>query len=77
MRVEVRNESGQLLGIPRVVLSGELTTVLNGPDALTFTIAANDPVLQHLNSRSLLYVRDDDGNIISVCRPIIDEGSNG
>lgn len=36
MRGEVRNESGQLLGIPR-----------------------------------------DDGNIISVCRPIIDEGSNG
>lgn len=75
--VEVRNESGQLLGIPRVVFSGELTTMLNGPDALILTIAANDPVLQHLNSRSLLYVRDDDGNIISVCRPIIDERSNG
>jgi len=51
--------------------------VRNESGQLTFTVAANGPVLQHLNSRSLLYVRDDDGNIISVCRPIIDEGSNG
>lgn len=71
-RLEIRNQSGQLLAIPRL-LSGTLTRSLNAPDALSAMIAADDPAREHITPANLLYVRDDSGAVVSVCIPAIEE----
>jgi len=70
--LEIRNQSGQLLAIPRL-LSGKLTQALNAPDVLRATIPADDPAREHITPSNLLYVRDDSGAVVSVCIPAIDE----
>jgi len=75
-RVEVHNSSGQLVAIPRAVMSGTWTKRLNAADQLSFTIPANDPACAYMTPLYELWVRDlATGDVVSICKPVLDEAS--
>jgi hypothetical protein len=76
-RVEVHDSEGKLIAIPRVHIDGNYTKGINMPDALSFSIPANDPACKYMTPRYELWVRDlSTGEIVSVCKTVMTEASN-
>jgi hypothetical protein len=75
--VEIRDASGNLLGVIKDILSGSLTQEDNLPETLSFAIPAGELMASLITRTNLLYVRDAaTDEVIAICTVQIDEAED-
>jgi len=75
--IEVRDASGNLLGVIKDILSGSLTQEDNLPETLSFAIPAGELRALLITRTNELYVRDAaTDEVIAICTMVIDEAED-